>query len=210
MSYPKPGVDSPGRVVFLSFPVDTVPPAGTPPDNEAVLFKNVLKFLAPGADGIGTVLLDNAFYSLPDRVTVEVGDSDLAGSGSAQVTFSTSSATNRVIVNRVETSHDGLFRGTITLVAASPGPNQLPAVNGGTITATYFDASHGSNVVATARVDTVPPGDFPGVRGYRIQRGIDYLEHFQARPYSGAGPGGQPCLTETSIAPNWSRIMPSW
>ena len=35
MSYPRVGVDSPGRVVFLSFPLDTVPATGSPPNNEA-------------------------------------------------------------------------------------------------------------------------------------------------------------------------------
>src|SRR6202012_2435161 len=34
---------------------------------------------------------------------------------------------------------------------------QLTVANGSTITAKYFDASRGSNVVATAMVDNVPP-----------------------------------------------------
>ncbi len=34
MSYPRVGVDSPGRVVFLSFPLETVPANGVPPNTE--------------------------------------------------------------------------------------------------------------------------------------------------------------------------------
>jgi hypothetical protein len=53
MSYPKVGVDSPGRVVFLSFPLDTVPFSGSPPGNEVVLLKNAINFLLPGVNGAG-------------------------------------------------------------------------------------------------------------------------------------------------------------
>jgi hypothetical protein len=157
MSYPQTGLDSPGRVVFLSFPLDTVPAAGTPPNNEVVLLRNILKFLAPGANGVGTIFLDNTVYTVPDQVTVQVGDSDLAGTGQTQVTFSTSSATNQVTVTLNETTHPGLFRGFITLVTTNATANQLTVRNGDTITAKYFDASNGSNVVATATVDTVAP-----------------------------------------------------
>ncbi len=157
MSYPPPGLDSPGRVVFLSFPLDTVPATGTPPNNEVVLLQNILKFLAPGANGVGTIFLDNTVYTAPDQVTVQVGDSDLAGTGQTQATFSTSSSTNRVTVTLNETTHPGLFRGFITLVTTNATTNQLAVRNGDTITAKYFDASNGSNVTATATVDTVAP-----------------------------------------------------
>jgi subtilisin family serine protease len=157
MSYPQIGQDSPGRVVFLSFPLDVVPVAGTPPDNEVVLLRNILNFLVPGANGVGTIFLDNTIYTVPDQITVEVGDSDLTGTGQTQAIFSTSSATNQVTVTLNETTHPGLFRGFITLVATNTAANQLAVRNGDTITAKYFDASNGSNVVATATVDTVPP-----------------------------------------------------
>jgi len=158
MSYPRIGLDSPGRVVFLSFPLDTVPATGTPPDNEVVLLRNILNFLAPGANGVGTIFLDSSVYTAPDQVTVEVGDSDLAGTGQTQATFSTSSSTNRVTVTLEETTHAGLFRGFITLVATnSIATNQLLVRNGDTITAKYFDTSNASNVLATATVDTVAP-----------------------------------------------------
>jgi hypothetical protein len=157
VSYPRVGVDSPGRVVFLSFPIDAVPATGLPPNTEVVLLRNILNFLTPGANGIGEISLDNTVYSMPDQVTVEVGDSDLIGAGQTQATFSASSGINHVTITLNETTHPGLFRGFLTLVATNAAANQLTARNGDTITATYFDASNNSNVVATAIIDTVPP-----------------------------------------------------
>src|ERR1019366_3379866 len=57
MSYPLSGVDSPGRVVFMSFPFDAVPTNGTAPNNAVTLLQNVIQFLAPGVNGVGVVLL---------------------------------------------------------------------------------------------------------------------------------------------------------
>ena len=61
MSYPPIGVDNPGRVVFLSFPFDTIPTNGAAPNNAVTLLRNIINFLAPGANGQGVVLLDNTF-----------------------------------------------------------------------------------------------------------------------------------------------------
>jgi hypothetical protein len=155
--YPPIGLDSPGRIVFLSFPLDAVPASGSSPDNETVLLRNILNFLVPGANGAGVIFLDNTVYTIPDQITVEVGDSDLAGTGQAAATFSTSSSTNRVTVTLFETAHPGLFRGAITLVGANAAANQLVVHTGDLVTANYFDASNNRNVVATATVDTVPP-----------------------------------------------------
>jgi serine protease AprX len=157
MSYPRIGVDSPGRVVFLSFPLDAVPATGSPPNNEVVLLRNILNFLTPGANGVGTVHLNDDVYSIPGQIIVEVGDSDLTGAGQTQVVFSTSSSASRVTVTLKETTHPGLFRGYLTLVAANAAASQLLVRNGDTITATYFDASNNSNAVANATVDNVPP-----------------------------------------------------
>lgn len=156
MSYPPMGVDSPGRVVFLSFPLETVPANGVPANTEVVLLRNILKFLTPGLNGAGSLALNSSVYSIPDQITVEVGDSDLKGAGPAQVTFATASSTNRVTVALAETTHPGLFRGYLTLTATNAA-NKLTVRNGDTLTATYFDASNGSNVVASATVDTTPP-----------------------------------------------------
>ena len=157
MSYPAVGADSPGRVVFLSFPLDTVPMGGTAPDNEVVLLRRILNFLVPGANGVGTVHLNSALYTIPDQVVIEIGDSDLAGAGQTQAAFSTSSSTARVTVMLNETTHPGLFRGHLALVASNAAPNQLVVKNGDVITAAYFDASNQSNVLASATIDNVPP-----------------------------------------------------
>ncbi len=158
MSYPAVGEDSPGRVVFLSFPFDAIPVNGTVPNNAVVLLQNIIKFLAPGLNGIGEVLLDHSVYTTNDVVTVEVGDSDLAGTGQTQVSFKASSRTNQTLVTLPETTHRGLFRGTLSLVAGNASASQLQVANGDTLTATYYDASRSRNVTATAAVDTVPPG----------------------------------------------------
>ncbi|HEV2692227.1 MAG TPA: S8 family serine peptidase [Verrucomicrobiae bacterium] len=157
MSYPDNGVDSPGRVVFLTFPFDAIPAGGTAPNNAVTLMQNIIKFLAPGANGTGVVLLDNSVYTTNDLVTVQVGDADLAGAGQTAVTFGASSRTNRTTVTLFETTHPGLFKGVVTLVAGVAGTNQLRVQNGDVLTASYFDASNGSNVTATATIDTIPP-----------------------------------------------------
>src|SRR5262249_9803843 len=79
--FPHTGQDSPGRVVFLSFPLDAVPETGDAPNNRRVFLRKILGFLAPGVNGLGTIALDSPAYTIPSRVTVEVGDSDLAGQG---------------------------------------------------------------------------------------------------------------------------------
>ncbi len=157
MSYPAAGVNSPGRMVFLSFPLDAIPSSGLAPNNAATLLRNIIDFLAPGADGSGQVTLDHSAYTTNELVTVEVGDADLAGSGQTQVTFAASSRTNRLTVGLSETTHRGLFRGSCLLVGGGATNNQLRVQHGDTITATYWDASRSSNVVATAVIDTVPP-----------------------------------------------------
>ncbi len=157
MSYPNIGADSPGRVVFFSFPFDTIPTNGVAPNNAVTLLRNVIDFLAPGANGQGVIILDNTIYTTNDVVTVEVGDSDLAGTGQTQVSFAASSRTNRTTITLFETTHTGLFEGFVTLVSGMAATNQLRVQNGDTITATYFDASASSYVTATAGIDTVPP-----------------------------------------------------
>ena len=59
--------------------------------------------------------LNQSDYTIPALVTVEVGDATIAGTGQTQVTFSSSSFTNRVTVTLNETAHAGLFSGFITL-----------------------------------------------------------------------------------------------
>ena len=157
MSYPNNGVDSPGRVVFLAFPFDAIPTNGTAPDNAVALLRDIISFLAPGVNGAGVVLLDNTVYTTNAVVTVEVGDSDLAGTGQTTASFVASSRTNQTTVTLFETTHPGLFRGFLTLVGGNAATDQLLVRNGDTITAAYFDSSNNRHVTATATIDTVPP-----------------------------------------------------
>ena len=157
--YPRAGQDATGRVVFLSFPLDAVPMTGAEPNNRPGLLRKVLSFLVPGANGLGTLTLDSGAYTLPSQVTIELGDSDLAGQGSATLTARTTTATNGLSVALLETPQRGIFRGFFTLVNATnaPAPGQLRASDGDTLSVEYFDASSASLVNAVAHVDTVSP-----------------------------------------------------
>jgi bacillopeptidase F len=109
-------------------------------------------------EGIGTIALDSSEYTIPSRVTVEVADSDLAGSGQTTVQFFSDTATEGQTVTLTETARPGLFRGFITMVSPtnSVQPGELRAQNGDTIWAEYFDASANGIARADASVDIVP------------------------------------------------------
>ena len=159
LAYPKPGLDRTGRVVFLSFPLDAVSATAAAPNNRAGLMQRLLNFLAPGQEGVGSVVFDNTEYTLPSLAFVEVADSDLAGDG--QVTVTVSSTTEPVprTLMLPEFGGSGIFRGPLPIVATH-GPNpltELRAANGDTILAHYFDASRNVSVTFTARVETIPP-----------------------------------------------------
>jgi subtilisin family serine protease len=159
LRYPRTGVDSPGRLVFLSFPFEAVPASGPAPNNRTELLRRILQFLAPGLNGEAVVTLDRAAYTLPSQMIVEVGDADVAGTG--QVTVNVSTTTEPAGQNLVleETPRRGLFRGSITLVSATNAPlaGRLRAAEGNSITARFLDVSTGQNVEQTAVVDTIAP-----------------------------------------------------
>jgi hypothetical protein len=159
LRFPRGGSDTAGRVVFLAFPFDAVQDPGDAPNNRATLMRNVLSFLAPGVGGLGTLTLDRAAYTLPDLITIEVGDSDLAGQGHAAVQCYSTSMTNGLTVNLTETARRGLFRGVITLgpTNAVAGSAQLRAQPGDEIWVEYNDASSASIVRASAVVDVQAP-----------------------------------------------------
>lgn len=156
MSYPKPGVNSPGRVVFLSYPLEAIPASGAAV-NATTLLRNAMQFLAPGANGQAVMFLDNTIYTTNEVIAVQVGDAHLIGTGQLQVTFVSSSHTNVTTVTLFETTHAGLFAGSLTLVSGTAAAGQLRVTHGDTVTATYFDVSNNRNVSATATIDTAPP-----------------------------------------------------
>jgi hypothetical protein len=156
--FPRTGEDSIGRVVFLPFPLDVVPESGATPNNRTGLLRNVLSFLAPGVNGLGSIALNSSAYTIPSRIVVEVADSDLAGLGQNTVTFFSDTDPSGQTVTLNETPRRGLFRGFITLVAQtnSVQPGELRAKQGDQVWVEYFDASANSVVRAAAEVDTIP------------------------------------------------------
>ncbi|MGC8742279.1 MAG: S8 family serine peptidase [Verrucomicrobiia bacterium] len=152
---PRFGQANLGRVVFLSFPFDAVPKSGYPPNNRANLIRNLLSFLAPGANGIGTITLDNPAYTVPSRVQVELADSDLEGMKTVTVKAFTTVATNGILVTLNETIRPGMFLGSFIL-STNLTDSSLPARNGDLVWVEYFDASANSVVRVAADVDTQP------------------------------------------------------
>jgi hypothetical protein len=159
MKYPPTGQDSAGRVVFLPFPLDAVPDTNAAPNNRVTLMRNIFSFLVPGVNGRGTVTLDSGAYNIPSAVIVEVGDSDLAGKGTATVNVTSTTQTNPTSLNLSETSLHGLFRGTFTIISYTNPPiaGKIRVKSGDLVNVDYFDASSNVTVRATAVVDTTPP-----------------------------------------------------
>jgi Subtilase family/Bacterial TSP3 repeat len=158
LRWPAVGNTAPGRLVFFTFPLDAVP-IGPGVNDRINLMRNALSFLAPGASGLGTVALDSPAYQLPATVTVEVGDSDLAGQGALNITATSTTEPGGLSVTLRETVNQGDFIGTFNLIASTnpPTAGKLRAKDGDTLQVNYFDASVGQNISATAAVDTMPP-----------------------------------------------------
>ncbi len=159
MRFPRTGLDSPGRVVFLSFPLDAISESDPAPNNRSAFLRRVFQFLAPGLNGLGTIALSQPFYKLPDLITLELADSDLAGQSAVTVNVHSSSAPSPISVTLRETTRPGLFRGFVPLVSDQlpPSSSQVRAREGDRIQAEYYDASGQITVVATATVDAVAP-----------------------------------------------------
>lgn len=148
-----------GRSVFLSVPFDAISTVGPGPSAKEALLRNILAYLAPGADGLGAVRFDQDAYSLPSRVVVEVGDSDLAGTSTLGVKVTTTTEPQGLTLVLKETPEEGVFRGEFTLVPTTgkSGPTRLRAAEGDDVKVEYFDASAQSKVFAFAKVDTSAP-----------------------------------------------------
>jgi hypothetical protein len=159
LRWPKTGQTTTGRVVFFSFPFDAIPGGGSLSGSRAEVLNNVLKFLIPGMNGLGTVSLASPAYTLPARVVVEVDDSDLVGQATLTVTAVSPRDSQGVTVRLSSPGTNGVFTGAFTLVsgAAATGNDRLAALDGDTVQVNYVDASSGRTVSATAMIDTQPP-----------------------------------------------------
>ncbi len=159
MRFPRTGEDSTGRVVFLSFPLESVPESTPPPSSRSALLRNIFQFLAPGLGGFGTIAIDKQVYSVPDLLTVEVADSDLIGQGTTTTVFTSTTDNNGITITLRETVRPGLFRGYLTLATAASAPvaGRLRVNDGDTLLGSYYDESGHLNVTASALVDAVVP-----------------------------------------------------
>jgi hypothetical protein len=165
---PKTGVDLPGRVVYLSFPLDAIPMGGGIGNNRPGLLQNILKFLAP-QPGSSSLTLDSDVYSVPGRAIIEVEDTDIQGLGQLNVGIASPQQTNEVAL--FETVRRGLFRGNLIFTATNSGlPGTLPVMAADTVEVSYFDASVGRTLIATATIET----NAPSISGVFIDPG--YLE----------------------------------
>ncbi|HWI57958.1 MAG TPA: S8 family serine peptidase, partial [Bacillota bacterium] len=158
LRWPAIGQQAPGRLVYLSFPLDAVPMNGGVNDRGNLL-RNILSFLAPGSLGVGTVALDLPAYTLPSVVTVEVGDSRLAGQGTLTLKASSTTQSSGLSVTLQETLKRGVFLGTFFVVDATnaPSPGKLRAQSGDLLRVEYLDINAGATIAATAVIDTDPP-----------------------------------------------------
>jgi subtilisin family serine protease len=158
LRYPRFGLDSAGRVVFLSFPLDAVPMNANGTNNRVQLLGNALRFLAPGYDDRATITLDSPAYTVPSLVTIEVDEHDLAGAGTLNIGITNIALGTGLVLPLTETTRAGTFRGYITLSPTnSPVSGTLVAQNGHVIRAQYFDTSIGQPVSVSSVVDTVLP-----------------------------------------------------
>jgi len=169
---PKPGVNLPGRVVFLSFPLDTVPIGSGIGNNRSGLLQNALNFLAP-ATNTSLVTLDSDVYSLPGRAIIEVDDLDRRGQRTATVTVSSPQHASQINITLLETTRRGLFRGTVLLASTNSGVPGIYVVQpNDTVRVDYFDQSANRTNTVTATIET----NAPVITSVTIEPG--YLEAF--------------------------------
>jgi hypothetical protein len=190
---PKTGVDLPGRVVFLSFPLDAVPLGSGVGNNRVGLLRNILNFLAPAAN-TSTLTLDSDVYSLPGRAVIEVEDNDLKGQGSVAVTVNSPQHANQLGLTLLETSRAGLFRGNLLFAQTNSGLPGIYVLNPlDTVRVNYFDASAGMTNSASATIDTnapvitgvfIEPGYLEAVVSWDTSKDSDSLVQYSESPIS--------------------------
>ncbi len=157
LRYPRTGVDSSGRVVYLSVALESIPFFEEAPNNRPTVLGNALRFLSPELAGGSSVTFDSSAYTVPASVVVEVADSQRLRETS--VTVAITNGTKPLLLELPRTPKAGLFRGRFVLdITNSPATTQprLPATHGDVFRATYLDSTQ-NPMAAEARVDTFPP-----------------------------------------------------
>jgi len=188
---PKTGVDLPGRVVLLSFPLDAVPLGTGIGNNRSGLLKSILDFLVPQANR-SSIAMDSDVYSVPGLAVVEVEDPDQSGTGSLPISVTSPEHTNVLAVTLLETARAGLFRGNILFNPTNSNTPGVYAVNpNDTVVVSYFDASIGNNISATVTIETnapiisnvaIDPGYLEAIVSWDTSKAADSLVQFGESP----------------------------
>lgn len=186
---PKGGVNLPGRVVYLSFPLDAVPMGSGIGNNRSGLLFNLLNFLAP-MEGSSTITFDSDIYSVPGRAIVEVEDAHLQGAGQTTVTLRSPHQTNSMVL--FETARLGLFRGQAIFTRTNLSfPGALLVQVNDTVEARYLDVLSGQTRTATATIETnapvisgvfIEPGYLEAIVSWETSEDADALVQFSESP----------------------------
>jgi len=119
------------------------------------------QFVPEIARSEGTVEFLSSHYSCEDEALVRVRDDDLRGTGTVDVTLSSSIGDAESLTLAESTA--GVFEGAMALAATDvvPGDGVLAVNHGGTITVAYLDEDTGDGTEAlvtdAAAIDCVPP-----------------------------------------------------
>lgn len=125
---------------------------------------NINNMLINALTSKGYVNLDANYYSCSSTGLIIVGDIDLAGQNSINITIDSSNGDSETVALNERNPSEGIFIGTIQI---SEGPVQtndgyLQVSDSGNITVTYIDADDGSGNPAiktdTADIDCIVPG----------------------------------------------------
>lgn len=157
LRWPAVGQTAPGRLVFLTFPLDAVPVRDGINDR-IHLMRYVLNFLIPGWSTAPVLTLDSESYTIPAVVGITLGGSALAGAGQITVRAWSDSDTNGTQVLLLESVTPGVFTGACLLMPNTnqPAPGRLRAAHGDSIVVEYQHPNH-PKALAVATVDTAPP-----------------------------------------------------
>ena len=188
---PKTGVDLPGRVVFLSFPLDAVPLGSGIGNNRIGLLHNILNFLALPAN-TSAIMLDSDVYSVPGRAVVELEDADMQGQGLLSVNLHSPQHTNALVLTLYETVRRGLFRGNVQFARTNAETPDTYVVNANdSVQFDYLDVSAGMTVSATATIETnapvitsvsIEPGYLEAIVSWETSKPADALVQYSESP----------------------------
>lgn len=120
-------------------------------------FALVTSGLVP-APGTSAISLDRRVYTAPSQIRITVIDSDQAGQASITVLARSTAETNGETILLAPAGVGGSFTGAIATATGPAIPDgRLQIANSNDLQVSYFDASVGSERIATARADLDPP-----------------------------------------------------